>query len=56
MSFTEFKDAFKLFDPHGEGTISCEKLGDAMRNLGMNPTEEQLQKMIEKADKDGECL
>ena len=49
----EFKEAFSLFDKTGEGCIKTEDLGTIMRNIGQNPTQAQLQEMIEEADMDG---
>ena len=49
----EFKEAFSLFDKDGDGTISVRELGTVMRSLGQNPTEAELQDMINSADTDG---
>lgn len=46
----EFKDAFSLFDKDNSGSITTEELGDVMRSLGQNPSEEELQKMIDDVD------
>ncbi|VDM85938.1 unnamed protein product [Strongylus vulgaris] len=32
-----------MFDKDGNGTMNIKELGVAMRTLGMNPTEEELQ-------------
>jgi len=37
----------------GDGTITTEELGAVMRSLGCNPTETELQVMIEGVDADG---
>ncbi|KAF3576228.1 hypothetical protein DY000_02032454 [Brassica cretica] len=65
---SEFKEAFSLFDKDGDGTfsllqpppnvrdISCittKELGTVMRSLGQNPTEAELQDMINEVDADG---
>uniref|UniRef100_A0A8C1GQS6 Calmodulin n=1 Tax=Cyprinus carpio TaxID=7962 RepID=A0A8C1GQS6_CYPCA len=44
--FSEFKEAFSLFDKDGDGTITTKELGTVMRSLGQNPTEAELQDMI----------
>jgi len=52
--FSEFKEAFSLFDKDGDGTITTKELGTVMRSLGQNPTEAELQDMINEVDADGE--
>merc|ERR1712223_2181759 len=49
----EFKEAFSLFDKGGDGTITTMELGTVMRSLGQNPTEAELQDMINEVDADG---
>ena len=53
-TFSEFKEAFSLFDKDGDGTITTKELGTVMRSLGQNPTEAELQDMINEVDADGE--
>ncbi|KAJ0974670.1 hypothetical protein J5N97_016635 [Dioscorea zingiberensis] len=43
---SEFKEAFSLFDKDGDGCITTKELGTVMRSLGQNPTEAELQDMI----------
>ena len=50
---SEFKEAFALFDKDGDGTITTKELGTVMRSLGQNPTEAELQDMINEVDADG---
>lgn len=54
--FTEFKEAFKLFDKDGDGTITTKELGTVMRSLGQNPTEAELQDMVNEVDEDGNAI
>lgn len=49
----EFRQAFKLFDKDGDGTVSTNELGVVMRSLGQNPTDEELHAMINEVDEDG---
>ncbi len=64
----EFKEAFSLFDrvstqllersvlttnQDGDGKITSKELGTVMRSLGQNPTEAELQDMINEVDSDG---
>ena len=53
LVFSEFKEAFSLFDKDGDGTITTKELGTVMRSLGQNPTEAELQDMINEVDADG---
>ena len=47
---SEFKEAFSLFDKHGNNTVAVSDLGVIMRSLGYNPTEADLQDMINQDD------
>ena len=49
----EFKEAFRIFDKDGDGTISTKELGTVLRSLGQNPTEAELQDMINEVDANG---
>nr|XP_035936726.1 calcium-binding protein 1-like [Halichoerus grypus] len=48
----EFKEAFSLFDKDGDGTVTTKELGTVMRSLGQNPTEAELQDLINEVDAD----
>ena len=49
----EFKEAFSLFDKNGDGKITTTELGTIMRSLGLNPTQAELQSMINEVDANG---
>ncbi|KAJ7176678.1 calmodulin [Mycena filopes] len=53
---SEFKEAFSLFDKDGDGTITSKELGTVMRSLGQNPTEAELQNMINEIDADNSSV
>ncbi|KAM3141861.1 hypothetical protein pb186bvf_005947 [Paramecium bursaria] len=49
----EFRAAFRLFDKDGDGTISTSEIGNIMRQLGINPSQAELNEMINEVDVDG---
>ena len=51
--FVEFREAFRVFDKDGDGTIDNQELGTVMRSLGQNPDESELQALVEEVDTDG---
>ena len=53
LTLTEYRDAFQHFDKDSSGFITTKELGNAMRSLGENPREEDLQMMINSVDIDG---
>ncbi|XP_023415019.1 calcium-binding protein 7 isoform X1 [Loxodonta africana] len=51
---TEIREAFKVFDRDGNGFISKQELGTAMRSLGYMPNEVELEVIIQRLDMDGD--
>lgn len=48
----EFKRAFNIFDKDQDGLISTKELKTIMFSLGYNPTNEEINELIRKYDKD----
>ena len=53
MFLVEYRDAFKCFDLNENGTLSTRELKHAMRMLGSNPTDTQVQQLVNAKDFDG---
>ncbi|KAI3872324.1 hypothetical protein MKX03_019591 [Papaver bracteatum] len=49
---SEYQEAFTLFDEDGDGYIIAKELSNAMRSMGNNPTEAEIQDMINEVDAD----
>jgi len=47
------REAFNIFDKDSDGKINAEEIGAVMRNMGVNPTDNDLQAMIDRYDDDG---
>lgn len=52
----EIKQAFAVFDTDGDGSITREELGNVMKSLGENLTDQELEDMLEHADTNGDGL
>jgi calcium-binding protein CML len=50
----DLEDVFKKFDANGDGKISWLELSSILSSLGYKATEEEVQKMIKEADRDGD--
>lgn len=50
----ELKNAFKVFDKDGSGTISATELRTVLQHLGENLTDDDLDEMLKMADKNGD--
>jgi calmodulin len=49
----ELREAFKVFDKDGSGSISKAELKIVMENLGEKLSPEEIEEMMQEADKDG---
>lgn len=49
----DLKETFRTFDKDGNGEIDLNELRTVMTSLGYNPTDKQLQDMMDKVDLDG---
>ncbi|XP_064622998.1 calmodulin-alpha-like [Lineus longissimus] len=49
----EIREAFRLFDKDGDGTVSTQELGTVLKSLGQAPTDDELETMINEVDTDG---
>ena len=52
-TINQFHKLFDLFDTDNSGSITTKELGTVMRNLGQNPSEEELKQMIREVDLNG---
>lgn len=53
-SRAEIREAFRVLDRDGNGFISKQELGMAMRSLGYMPSEVELAIIMQRLDMDGE--
>ena len=53
-TINQFHYFFDLFDKDSSGSITTKELGTIMRNLGQNPSEEELKQMIREVDLNGD--
>eukprot|EP01006_Ploeotia_vitrea_P030162 TRINITY_DN62637_c0_g3_i1.p1 TRINITY_DN62637_c0_g3~~TRINITY_DN62637_c0_g3_i1.p1 ORF type:complete len:169 (-),score=21.91 TRINITY_DN62637_c0_g3_i1:198-638(-) len=53
MQVAEFREAFSLFDKEGNGEIPIQDFGVIMRSLSANPTQAELQDMLNQIDPEG---
>ena len=51
--YVGFRQAFLLYDKDLDGAISPKVLGNVMRTLGQNPTEDELKGLINEFDCEG---
>lgn len=53
-NFSDYREAFRLFDKNGDGSITTQELGNVMRSLGQYAMAEELREMLLEIDLDGE--
>ena len=51
--YLELKESFSLFDNDSDGAITTKELLPVLRSLGLNPTEAEMQDLINEVDTDG---
>ncbi|XP_061173984.1 calmodulin-like [Saccostrea echinata] len=49
----EYREAFKLFDKDGNGSITTGELITILKNLGQNPTDAEIHEIVTEVDADG---
>ncbi|XP_023336313.1 calmodulin [Eurytemora carolleeae] len=49
----QFQDAFVRYDLDADGVVSSKEVGQIMRAIGQNPSEAEIQDMVNLVDKDG---
>ena len=47
------KDAFSEYDQDGNDRLSVSELGGVLRSIGLNPTQAEIDDIMENADSDG---
>ena len=53
----EFREAFHLFDKNQDGTITTKDLGNVLKAIGQNPSDEETQQLMERvSDPDFQLL
>lgn len=50
----EIKEAFRVFDKEGDGTVSASEMRHVLTNLGEKLTEDEIDEFIREADDDGD--
>ena len=50
----DLREAFKVFDKNGDGTIDGKELRHTLTNIGEKLTDEEVDEMIKKVDEDGD--
>ncbi|XP_033104938.1 neo-calmodulin-like isoform X2 [Anneissia japonica] len=53
LELEQLRETFEIFDKDGDGSITTKELGTVMRSMGQNPSDKELQDMINEFDADG---
>lgn len=53
MKPLDYREAFRLFDKDGDGSITTQELGSVMRSLGQYAMADELRQMLDEIDSDG---
>lgn len=56
MLFSDFKEAFGLFDRVGDSKVAYNQVADIMRALGQNPTNKDVKKILGDPSADGKTI
>lgn len=54
LQLEEYKDAFRIFDRHGQGSFTGVDVEWVMRSLGQTPTQKQIEAIIRDMDLDND--
>lgn len=49
----DYREAFRIFDKDGDGSITTQELDNVMRSLGQHAMADELRQMLEEIDSDG---
>lgn len=52
----EMKDVFTVIDTNKSGSIDCAELGKGLRGLGLNPSNAEVQALMDEYDKDNNSV
>ncbi|KAH3844324.1 neo-calmodulin-like [Dreissena polymorpha] len=50
----EFREAFKMFDIDGDGSVNVQEFVATLRSMGQNPTQLEINEMVKSIDRNGD--
>ena len=53
MLFTAIKDVFRLLDKDGSGTLDQSELGNALKSMGVDCGDREIEELMTQIDEDG---